>query len=125
MLQPEQTALLACVASRFQALADVSRLRLLLVLRAGPQNVNALTQRLGIAQAGVSKHLAVLRAAGLVASARLKNQVIYRVADDRVFDMCAVVCDGVYRQIQTQQSLLAPPPAAGRPRRASRQGASV
>jgi DNA-binding transcriptional ArsR family regulator len=120
MIQPEQTALLACVASRFKALSDVSRLRLLLVLRAGPQSVNALTQRLGIAQAGVSKHLAVLRGAGLVDSSRRKNQVIYHVADDRVFDLCAVVCDGVYRQIKTQQSLLTAPAAPLRSRPAAK-----
>jgi len=125
MIDPEQTELLACVAGRFKALADVSRLRLLLVLRGGPQSVNALTQRLGMAQAGVSKHLGVLRGAGLVESSRLKNQIIYRVADERVFDMCAVVCDGVYRQIKTQQSLLpAMAPVRG-PRRAARQGVST
>ena len=125
MIDPEQTELLACVAGRFKALADVSRLRLLLVLRSGPQSVTALTQRLGIAQAGVSKHLGILRGAGLVESTRLKNQIIYRVTDERVFDMCAVVCDGVYRQIKTQQSLLTSLSPLRSVRRAARQGVSL
>jgi ArsR family transcriptional regulator len=122
MIQPEQTELLACVAGRFKALADVSRLRLLLVLREGPRNVHELTERLGMAQAGVSKHLGVLRAAGLATCLRAKNQMIYRVADQRVFDMCAMVCDGVYRQIQAQQSLLSPPAGRSVQRGKARQG---
>ena len=125
MIQPEQTGLLECVAGRFKALADVSRLRLLLALREGPRSVTALQGRLGLAQAAVSKHLGVLRGVGLVESSRHKNRVIYCVADERVFDLCAVVCDGVYRQIQAQQSLLMPP--AGRPARRgkAKQGAAV
>jgi len=125
MIQPEQTELLACVAGRFKALADVSRLRLLLALRAGPRNVQELTRRLGMAQAGVSKHLAVLRGAGLAACQRAKNQMIYRVADERVFDLCALVCDGVYRQIQAQQSLLLPPVRRQAGRGKAKQGVTA
>jgi ArsR family transcriptional regulator len=121
MIGPEQTELLECVAGRFKALADVSRLRLLLVLREGPQSVTALQERLGMAQAAVSKHLAVLRGAGLATSTRSKNQVIYRVADERVYAMCALVCEGVYRQIQAQQLLL---PAEGGKGGRSRRGAA-
>ncbi len=106
MVGPEQTELLECIAGRFKALSDASRLRLLLVLREGPQSVSALQERVGMAQAAVSKHLAVLRTTGLVACTRSKNQVIYRVADERVFSMCTLMCEGVYRQIQAQQLLL-------------------
>jgi len=123
MIEHDQVQLLACIADRFKALSDVSRLRLLLVLRQGPCSVTALTQTLGMAQAGVSKHLGVLRSAGLVESTREKNQIIYRIADQRVFDMCAIVCDGVFKQIQSQQTLLASMPAAALPRKA-RQGVS-
>ena len=124
MIDPGQTELLERIAGRFRALGDISRLRLLLALRTGPQSVTALTQRLAMAQAGVSKHLGVLRGAGLVESARQKNQIIYRVADERVFDMCAVVCDGIFKQIKSQQLLLAEGPAAARLRKAGRQGVS-
>ena len=122
MIDPGQTELLSHIAARFKALSDVSRLRLLMVLRQGPQNVSDLTRVLEMPQAGVSKHLGVLRGAGLVESSRQKNQIFYRVADQRVFDMCAVVCDGVFQQIKSQQSLLAAMPAA--PRKAARQGVS-
>jgi DNA-binding transcriptional ArsR family regulator len=106
MIEPEQTELLECVAGRFRALAEVSRLRLLLALRDGPRSVRELQERLGLAQAAVSKHLGVLRGAGLAACERRKNQMIYHVADGRVFELCTLVCDGVYRQIEAQQLLL-------------------
>ena len=106
MIDPEQTALLNCVAERFRALAEVPRLRLLLVLRDGPRSVSELVERLGLGQAVVSKHLGVLKTAGLVDSTREGNRVIYRIADERVFDMCALVCDGVARRLQAQQELL-------------------
>jgi len=127
MIDPGHIDLLSKIADRFKALSDVSRLRLLLILREGPQNVNALTQRLAMAQAGVSKHLAVLRSAGLVDSTRDKNQIIYRVADQRVFDMCAVVCDGVFKQIRSQQELLVGVPAIPQPAPARKvaKGASL
>ena len=84
--------------------------------------VNEIAQMIGQKPGLVSKHLAVLRGAGLVESARQKNQIIYRVADERVFDMCAVVCDGIFKQIKSQQLLLAEGPAAARLRKAGRQG---
>jgi DNA-binding transcriptional ArsR family regulator len=121
MIDAEQTELLGHIAGRFRALGDVTRLRLLLELRGGPQSVTALTQRLRMAQAGVSKHLGVLRAAGLVEPERRKNQIFHHVADARVFDMCAVVCDGVFKQIKSQQTLLAATPVLGRTGRPARQ----
>jgi DNA-binding transcriptional ArsR family regulator len=48
----------------------------------------------------------VLKAAGLVDCSRLKNQMLYRIADERVFELCTLVCDGVYRQLKAQAVLL-------------------
>lgn len=50
----------------FTALADPVRRDLLALLRAGEQPVGALVQALGLPQPSVSKHLKVLREAGLV-----------------------------------------------------------
>jgi DNA-binding transcriptional ArsR family regulator len=106
MLREGQVELLEKVAGRFGALADVSRLRLLIVLKEGEATVSALTERLGISQAGTSKHLGVLKAAGLVEVRRVGNQAFHRVADERVFDKCGLVCDGLFRQMKTEHELL-------------------
>jgi DNA-binding transcriptional ArsR family regulator len=106
VIEPEQVELLECVAGRFRALGEVARLRLLLVLRGGPRGVSELVERVGMGQAVVSKHLGVLKGAGLVECTREGNRVIYRIADERVFDMCALVCEGVARRARAQAEMV-------------------
>ena len=53
-----------------QALADPSRLRILLMLREREQCVCHLTEGLGLSQGTVSHHMAVLKRAGLVRDRR-------------------------------------------------------
>ena len=105
-MQPIRPELLPRIAERFAALADENRLRLLLLLKSAPANVTALTEELGIAQASVSKHLAVLRQAGLVDVERRGNNAFYAVRDDSVFDMCRIVCDGVVRFVREEHAAL-------------------
>lgn len=52
--------------SAFAALSEPNRRRLLDVLLDGPQPVSALVEAIGMSQPVVSKHLRVLRDAGLV-----------------------------------------------------------
>jgi DNA-binding transcriptional ArsR family regulator len=53
--------------SAYAALAEPSRRRILDLLRDGEQSVTELVTHLDLSQPGVSKHLKVLREAGLVA----------------------------------------------------------
>lgn len=50
----------------FAVLADPARRRILDLLRERPRSVGELTAELGLSQPGTSKHLRVLREAGLV-----------------------------------------------------------
>jgi DNA-binding transcriptional ArsR family regulator len=50
----------------YSALAEPSRRRILDLLRGGERSVNDLVVRIELSQPGVSKHLKVLREAGLV-----------------------------------------------------------
>jgi DNA-binding transcriptional ArsR family regulator len=52
--------------SAYAALAEPSRRRILDLLRGGERSVNDLVSRLDLSQPSVSKHLKVLREAGLV-----------------------------------------------------------
>jgi DNA-binding transcriptional ArsR family regulator len=54
------------MATTFDVLAEPSRRRILDLLREGPRAVGELVDSLGMSQPGVSKHLRVLREAGLV-----------------------------------------------------------
>ena len=54
----------------FEVVAEPSRRRILDLLQTAPRAVNDLAEALGLAQPAVSKHLKVLREAGLVETTR-------------------------------------------------------
>jgi DNA-binding transcriptional ArsR family regulator len=63
----------------FHALADPTRRGLLeQLMRGGDANVARLTQTAGVSQPAVSKHLAILRSAGLVSGQAEGREVRYR-----------------------------------------------
>ncbi|WP_426124707.1 ArsR/SmtB family transcription factor [Pararhizobium sp. PWRC1-1] len=65
-------------ATLFKALADPTRRAIFEGLcRDGDQTVAALTARAGISQPGVSKHLAILKGAGLVSDRHEGRQTQY------------------------------------------------
>lgn len=67
-------------AALFRLLGDEVRLRLLRVLSLEQVNVTELTGILGLAQSGVSRHLGLLKDAGLVVESRTGGFTYYRLA---------------------------------------------
>jgi DNA-binding transcriptional ArsR family regulator len=63
----------------FEVLVEPHRRRILDLLRAGEQTVGDLVAALGISQPGVSKHLRVLREAGLVEARVDAQRRLYRL----------------------------------------------
>ena len=63
----------------FAALADPTRRRLLELLAAGERSAGELAAEFGISRPGVSRHLRVLREAGLVTVRRDAQRRIYAV----------------------------------------------
>ena len=62
-----------------KALADRSRLRIVRTLLDNPLTVNDLSERLAISQYNVSKHLRILREAGLVEATKMANRREYAI----------------------------------------------
>jgi ArsR family transcriptional regulator len=80
--QRDRSALVA------RALADPKRLCVLEFLAdGGERSVGDLSRNVGCQVPNMSQHLAVLRAAGIVASRRDGSTVLYRIADDSVLDL--------------------------------------
>src|SRR5437868_14849642 len=67
-------------AGLFRLLGDEVRLRILRLLHAERLNVGELTSILGIAQSGVSRHLGLLKEAGLVEERRDGGFTFFRLA---------------------------------------------
>jgi ArsR family transcriptional regulator len=67
-------------ASLFRLLGDEARLRILRLLNAERLNVTELTSILGLAQSGVSRHLGLLKDAGLVEERRDGGFTYFRLA---------------------------------------------
>lgn len=114
MLENAPPEFLARVAQRLKVLADENRIRILLRLRKGECNVGTLSAELGIAQPSVSKHLALLRRAGLVQARAAGAQSLVSVKDEAIFDLCRLVCDGVVRHLREEHEALRLPPAKRR-----------
>jgi DNA-binding transcriptional ArsR family regulator len=75
--------------SPFEALAEPNRRRILDLLRDGERPAGALVDALSISQPGVSKHLKLLREAGLV-SARVNGQRrLYRLEGAKLAEVDA------------------------------------
>lgn len=67
------------MVTTFEVLADPRRRQILELLREQEQPVGVLVERLGISQPGVSKHLRILREAGLVEVRQDAQRRLYRL----------------------------------------------
>jgi len=77
-------------ADFFKALAHPLRIRILEILRDGPQSVGQLQDALGVPPSSVSQQLAVLRGRGIVSTERRGTTVIYAVRDPDLFELLDV-----------------------------------
>ena len=100
--------LIELVAQRFRVLGEPMRIKLLDRLREGDATVSDLQDALGASQQNVSKHLAILHAAGMVSRTKQGNSALYSISDPSVFELCDQVCGGVRRQLQELEQILQP-----------------
>jgi DNA-binding transcriptional ArsR family regulator len=78
-------------ADIFQALAHPTRIAILEFLSDGELSAGVLIDKLGMEQANVSQHLAVLRAKQLVINRKSGNQVFYSVRDPVIIEVLALM----------------------------------
>jgi DNA-binding transcriptional ArsR family regulator len=71
-------------ASVFRALADPTRRQILQDLRSGELAAGEIASRFTISGPSISRHLSVLKGAGLVAERRDANRILYSLVEDRL-----------------------------------------
>ena len=84
----------------FTVLAEPTRRRIVDRLRAGERSVGALVDELDLSQPAVSKHLRVLRDAGLVSSRTAAQRRIYRIEPEPFRELDAWLAP--YRRLWTR-----------------------
>lgn len=93
---------LAEIASRFRALSEVSRLKILIALKPGEQNVSTLVASTGLTQANLSRHLQTLVEAGILARRKEGLAVFYKIADPAIFKICDQVCGSIAKSMEAK-----------------------
>lgn len=72
------------VADLLKVLSNENRLLILCELSKEEQSVNALLDKLQITQSGISQHIAILKANGILNCEKKAQTVIYKIKDKRV-----------------------------------------
>ncbi len=88
------------IAVVLKAMADPVRLRILYQLQLSEKSVNELVGEVGCSQANVSKHLSVLRTAGLIRCETSGTTHYYAISDPIVGSVCNSVCDSIERRLR-------------------------
>lgn len=89
----------------FKTIANKKRLEILQLLGGRELTVNEMVTMLGITQANVSQHLAILRRVKVVSSHKEGMHVYYRVADARIVEIIATLRDFLKLQYQDDASI--------------------
>jgi DNA-binding transcriptional ArsR family regulator len=93
-------------ADIFQALAHPTRIAILELLSDGELSAGSLIEKLGMEQANVSQHLAVLRTKRLVVNRKAGNQVIYSVRDPLIIEVLNLMRTYFHTHLQESMEML-------------------
>ncbi len=72
------------MANFFKILADNTRIKIILTIGDGEQNVNSISEKISMSKSAVSHQLALLRAARLVKYRKEGKEVYYSLDDDHI-----------------------------------------
>jgi ArsR family transcriptional regulator len=81
------------MARCLKAMAHPTRLTIIQLLSESEQSVGTLEKLLGISQANLSQHLNLMKDKELLTSRRAGNQVYYRLRDNRLMGLMALMQD--------------------------------
>lgn len=86
-----QSLLRSYKASIFQALSHPTRIAIVEALREGELSAGAIQERLGLEQANLSQHLAILRSRQIVVNRKEGNQVFYSLRNPVLLEVLDIM----------------------------------
>ncbi len=93
-------------ADFLKCLAHPVRLAILEHLKNAEKSVGQMVQSLGVEQSSLSKHLAVLRQAGILTSRQEKVTVFYSVRDNDIFHVLRPIAEILRKRLEESQKVL-------------------
>ncbi|MCL4436522.1 MAG: metalloregulator ArsR/SmtB family transcription factor [Thaumarchaeota archaeon] len=88
-----------------RTLGSAVRIEILSALRDGEKTVNQLAEALGLRQANVSQHLAVLRQRRVVATRKEGTNIYYKVANPKIIQACDLMRQVLLEQLKETEQL--------------------
>ncbi len=89
-----------------KAIAHPTRIQILYLLRDGERCVCEIYPTLAIEQPNVSRHLSILKKEGILSSRKQGLKVIYKVNDERIFQLLDLITDILKQQWNSRNKVL-------------------
>lgn len=93
-------------ADFLKSIASPIRLAVLEYLKNGEASVGQIVKALGVEQSGLSKHLSILRQAGILSARQEKVTVYYSIKDKDIFKVLLPIADMLRKKLQESQTVL-------------------
>ncbi len=105
---PNQEELVFKIKADFlKSLAHPIRLEIIEYLKDKESSVGEMVKELGVEQSGLSKHLAILRQAGILTSRQEKVTVYYSVRDRDIFHVLRPISEILRKKLSESADILA------------------
>jgi ArsR family transcriptional regulator len=89
-----------------RAMGHPLRMEIMHLLRNGPLNVSDIAAATRTHQTTISRNLTILRNAGVVATQRLGNSILYQVANPKLMNVCDLMREVLIEQIGERSKLI-------------------
>ena len=93
-------------ADFLRSLAHPARLAIIEYLKDSEASVGQMVKDLGLEQSGLSKHLAILRQAGILSSRQEKVNVYYAVKDKDIFMVLRPIAEILRKKLKESERML-------------------
>lgn len=93
-------------ADFLNALANPLRLQVIEFLKSGEKNVSAIIKALGIPQSSLSRHLTILREAGILKSRQQGTIIYYDIEDHDIFHVLRPIAEMLRKKLKKTEAVL-------------------
>ena len=93
-------------ADFLKALAHPARLQVVEFLKSGEKNVGSIIQALSIQQSSLSRHLTVLREAGILKSRQQGTVIYYNIEDHDIFHVLRPIAEMLRKKLKKTEAVL-------------------